>query len=100
MGQVSGISGNTGAQPFQPDPSVLLGYALMSAVMSNDPQQMMGSVSQLAPMDPRQLLMMLGAMTPQLFGQLASALMGQPVGGGCPACGGPNAAGGMQQPGA
>lgn len=58
----------------------MMGLALMGAFMSNDPQQMMGALATLASMDPRNFLMMLGAMNPQLFNQLAQAMMGPQAG--------------------
>src|SRR5262245_14220753 len=94
MGQIAGISGNNYSQfgfGQQQDPSMLMGFALMSAFLSNDPRQMMGAFAMLAQQDPRSFLMFLGMMNPQLFQQLAQSLMGPQAGAsGCPQCGGVN----------
>src|SRR5262245_9402893 len=91
MGQVGQVSRQTDVASFQEQQ--MMGFALMSAFLSNDPQQMAGAFSALAGMDPRQFLMGLAMINPQLCFQLASTLAGQMMGaqgGACPSCGCPS----------
>lgn len=87
MGQVGGLSSNGfqglqfQTQEQQNQMNQLMGVALIGAFLSNDPQQIAGALGALAMMDPRAFLMMLGAVNPELFNQLAQAL-GQQQGAG------------------